>query len=222
MTEILGRIKTFNKFMPACVAAGAVINNLVSVKLTAPTAATLVSHTTATGVNKVDFDAHGIDVPGEFGCAVTVNASCRVHGVDFYGQPMTETFTYTATPVVGKKAFKKILALQHISSDVTDLPTVAVSVAPGSPLGLPFINIGTVKEILNGVVVTSGTTAVGSLSTTQTATSADPRGTYVVGSTPSGGEKVELLYTTTKHTFKNGNGKLVGGLEGLAHFFNNF
>ena len=220
-TEILGRIKTFNKFMPACVAAGAVVNNIASVKLTVPAATTLISITTATGVNKVDYDT-GIEVPATYGCAVTASASCRVHGVDFYGQPMTETITVSTVPVEGKKAFKKILAVQHVSSSSTDLPSVNITIATSSPLGLPLINIGTIKEVKKGAVVASGTTVVGSLSTTQTATSADPRGTYVVGGTPVAGDEVELVYTTTKYTFKDSNGKLVGGLQGLAHYFVNF
>lgn len=218
MTQILGRIKTFNKFAPACVGAAGIVNSIASVKLIVPAAATLVSVTTATGVNLVDFDT-GIDVPGTYGAAVTASASCRVHGVDFYGQPMTETITVTTTAVEGKKAFKKILALQHVSSASTALPTVDITIATTSPLGLPYINIGSLYEIKNGVKSGSlGTTAVGALATTQSATSADPRGTYLESGTPAAGDKVELVYNTTDYTFLSGT-KLVGGYEGVAHYF---
>lgn len=219
MTDVLGRIKDYNKFTPACTGVAGVNNNIVSVKLKVSGAETLISHTTATGINKIYFDA-GVVVPGIYGAAVTVSASCRVFGVDFYGQPMSETITVVSTAVTGKKAFAKIYALQHVSSASTALPTVDVTYNPANPLGLPYINVGSLYEIKNGAKSASlGTTAAGSLSTTQSATSADPRGTYVVSGTPANGDEIEFVYNTTKYIFKNGSGVVVGGLEGLAHFF---
>jgi hypothetical protein len=85
---------------------------------------------------------------------------------------------------------------------------------------LPYINVGSLYEIKNGAKSANlGTTAAGSLSTTQSATSADPRGTYVVSGTPADGDEIEFVYNTTKYIFKNSNGVVVGGLQGLAHFF---
>ena len=218
MVNITGKIKAFNKFMPACKSAASVVSGSIStVEFEVPAAAALISYTTAAGVNKAFIDA---DVPGKFGAAVTVSASCRVHGYDFYGQPMTETITVTTVPVTGVKAFAKICALQHVSSASTDLPSVNVTFANTSPLGLPFINLGSLYEFVDGVKSGSlGTSVVGAFTTAQTATSADPRGTYIPSNTTAG-KKIKLVHLTSNYTFLS-SGKEVGGLEGLAHYSSN-
>lgn len=216
MVDFVGRIKNYSKFMPACVNAAEVINGEVLVKLICPSAATLISYTTATGVVSVDFDT-GVEVPGVYGCAVTSNASIKIHGVDYLGQLMTETITVASGTVSGKKAFKKILKLEHISSASTAVPTVDITVIAAAPLGLPFINLASVTEIKNGVAASLGTTAAGAFATTQSATSADPRGTYVPSGSPAGGDVVELKYKTSNYTFTSSN-KLVGGYFGVAQY----
>lgn len=118
-------------------------------------------------------------VLGRFGRNVTVVASgtatsnVTVYGRDYLGQPMAESFTLTsATPVVGKKAFGSI---DKVTFGAT--AAITINVGTGTVLGLPYKIVDIFSEVVSGVEASSaGTVTLGA--TTQTLTSADPRGTY--------------------------------------------
>lgn len=144
---------------------------------------------------------------GRYGRNVTIVLSgagtpaVTVFGTDYLGQPMSETFTGNGTTsVVGKKAFKQVTS---ISADAT---AVTINVGYGTILGLPYAIGAVLAEYLDGVAAVTGTTAVAVL-TAQTATSGDPRGTYLPNSVPNGSRDYVVV------------GKVIeGDLHGLPHF----
>lgn len=119
-------------------------------------------------------------VMGKFGRNVTTvgsaasTATVTVYGYDYLGQPMVETLTQNGTtPVLGVKAFR------HVTRIVTTTDADSnMDVGWGNVLGLPYKLIDAWSEIVSLVEASSaGAFVVGSVAT-QSATSADPRGTY--------------------------------------------
>lgn len=104
-----------------------------------------------------------------------------IFGLDYLGQPMCEQFTGNGTtPVVGLKAFKEVTSISS-----TAIAATTINVGYGDKLGLPFATISLIKEIMDQAAATAGT-FVAAVLTAQTATSGDPRGTYVPNSVANG------------------------------------
>lgn len=116
---------------------------------------------------------------GKYGRAISVVLSGAgtpaivVFGLDYLGQPMSESFTGAGTtPVVGKKAFKEVTAYSAEATAVT------MSIGYNNILGLPYATGAILEEYLNGAVPANAGTKVIAILVAQTATTGDPRGTY--------------------------------------------
>ena len=99
-----------------------------------------------------------------------------VNGWDYLHQPISETFTLNgATPVQCKKAFKDFnnIVIDNFTAATT------VNIGSGTGLGLPYKALRVAWEVANGVAAAAGTLTAGVLTDPQTATTGDPRGTYV-------------------------------------------
>lgn len=152
------------------------------------------------------------DVMGRYGRNVTIVASAAaatvvtVEGYDYLGQPMTENITLNATtPVLGNKAFRYITNIAYLATAAT------LSVGWGTKLGVPYrcVNAVLTSELTAGAAPTAGTLVPGALpSVTQTAITADPRGTYTPNQVPDG---VKTYVFTTPVD-------VVDGLHGNRHF----
>jgi hypothetical protein len=152
-------------------------------------------------------------VMGRFGRNVTVvlsgagTGTVTVRGRDYLNQLMTETLALNGnTPVLGVKAFKYV--------DSVTWPTVGavtMNVGWGNALGLPFKTRRLDSEFVTGVVPTAGSIVAGAPSTTtQTATTADPRGTYTPQASflPDAARTYELLCIGD-----------INNLHGNAHYY---
>lgn len=146
-------------------------------------------------------------VMGKYGRNVTVVASgaatslVTVRGVDYLGQPMTENFTLNGTtPVVGKKAFKKVDSVEYAATAAT-----TIDVGWGALLGVPFAAIVHAATFKDG-----GTATLTGRVTTdpQTATAGDPRGTYSFSNAPDGTRVFEVAYWADREN-----------LHGIAHYY---
>lgn len=151
-----------------------------------------------------------------YGRNITVVASgaatsnVTVFGRDYLGQGMRESFTLNGTtPVVGLKAFKYI---DRITAAVTGGTTI--NVGYGTRLGLPYKVMVVEREYVDNVVAAAGTLAVPILTDPQTATTGDPRGTYVPTTTPDGVKVLEIDVNWSPFVNAAGN----GGLHGIRHF----
>lgn len=146
-------------------------------------------------------------VMGKYGRNVTVAASgtatstVTVHGVDYYGQPMLETFTLNGTiPVVGNKAFKKVQAVEFSATAAR-----TIDVGWGVKLGVPF------AALVHSATFADGSTATLTARVTtdpQTATTGDPRGMYSFGDAPNGTREYAVSYYADREN-----------LLGVAHFY---
>lgn len=139
-------------------------------------------------------------------------STVTIRGRDYLGQPMTETFTLNGTvPVVGVKAFKYI---DEISWGATASRTIDVGTT--DKLGLPFCMNNVLAEMSNGARVASlGTFVSPSYTDPQTATTADPRGTYDPTTTLDGSAYISGVFLPNNRVNSSGN----GGLHGLAHYY---
>lgn len=152
----------------------------------------------------------------KYGRNVTVVASgaatstVTVRGLDYLMQPVTETLTLNGTtPVLGGKAFKWITNVAWTNTGGT-----TVDVGWGNALGIPYRATRTTiqGELVSGAAPTAGTLVAGAaVSTTQTATTADPRGTYTPhsASLPDGTRTYEFVF----------HADVVNGLHGNRHFY---
>jgi len=128
-----------------------------------------------------------------------------VYGLDYLGQPMSETFAGNgSTPVVGNKCFKEVTS---ISADAVSATTI--NVGYGDKLGLPFAVGVITNEYIDGVVPGNLGAKTVAVLTAQTATSGDPRGSYLPhASFVANGSRDYVLI-----------GKVIeGDLHGLPHF----
>lgn len=147
---------------------------------------------------------------GRYGRNVTVVLSgagtpaMEVFGLDYLGQPMSEAFTGAGTtPVVGKKAFKEVTGW---SSALVAGTTVNIGWA--NSLGLPYAVGSIANEYLDGVVPANAGTKTIAILVTQTATTGDPRGTYLPATVLPDGTRDWVVV-----------GKVIeGDLHGLPHF----
>lgn len=134
---------------------------------------------------------------GRFGRNVTVVASgiatsnVTVYGTDYLGQPMAESFTLNGTtPVVGKKAFRRVT---RITAAVTAGTTI--NVGYGNVLGLPYAYIGEGVSYTDDVLNASQGTFVARVAT-QSLTSGDPKGTWepAAGNVPDGTRRHKVKF----------------------------
>jgi len=149
----------------------------------------------------------GVGIKFYFGgtCTVNLGRDVTVQGRDYLGQPMTETIPDSATQgsvtIAGVKAFKYVDSISIAAGSATnDMATGTFVCGFSGVLGLPYkaMNIGIDIEN-DSVVGTGGTFVAGAAATvTQTATTADPRGTWTPGDVPDGATKyrVELFVDT--------------------------
>lgn len=138
------------------------------------------------------------------GAAITVT----VEGTDYLGQPMIENFAVPATgtaAVSGNKAFRYVTAVS-VSADSAG----AINIGTGNKLGLPYRLIDNYSEVVDKVEAATAGAVVAGANVVQTATSADPRGTYAPHTSvaPNGERSYELtgLFDRTN-------------LHGNPHFF---
>ena len=127
-----------------------------------------------------------------------------VRGRDYLGAPMIETIndgsTQGAVTQTGVKAFAFVDSVSIAAGSVTnDTATGTFQLGFSGTLGLPYkaMNVGVDVEN-DSVVGTGGTFVAGASASTatvaQTATTADPRGTWAPGDVPDGstGYKLEI------------------------------
>jgi hypothetical protein len=136
--------------------------------------------------------------------------SITVNGWDYLGQPVSETFAATgATPVVGKKAFKSLRNVTYGAVGATTL-----NIGTGTAFGLPYKAIRCAYEVAGGALVAAGTLNAAALTDPQTATTGDPRGTYIPTTTPNGSTWITAVFDFINDVNAAGN----GGLHGIQHF----
>lgn len=137
----------------------------------------------------------------------TATSTVTVYGYDYLGQPMSETLTLASTsPVAGLKAFKWITSVAWSGTSA-----ITINLGWGNVLGIPYraTRVTLFGELTAGAAPTAGTLVVGAATTTtQTATTADPRGTY----TPNQACNGVLTYEFSYHA------DVVNGLHGNRHF----
>lgn len=138
-------------------------------------------------------------------------STVTIYGRDYLGQAMAETLTLNgATPVLGLKAFKWIDKIAWTATSAT-----TINVGTGAKLGLPYRMQNVLEEMSDRArVATLGTFVSGVLTDPQTATTGDPRGTYVPNTTPDGSKYLAAVFQPNSFINSSGN----GGLHGIAHF----
>lgn len=141
---------------------------------------------------------------------VTLSASgtqnVTVRGRDYLGQPMNELIAIAAgTTGTGKKAFKSI---DNISTSAAAAGATA-SLGWGNVLGLPYAITKVTDEFVDDAVPAAGTIVLASTAA-QTATTADPRGSYTpaAGVVPNGARNITLIGFA-----------LMGQLHGVPHYY---
>lgn len=151
-----------------------------------------------------------------FGRNLTVVASgaavsnVTVSGKDYLGQPMTESFTLNgAVAVVGVKAFYWIDTVTFGATAAT-----TINVGFGTKFGLPYRMQAVIVETVDGDDAAAGTFVAGVLTDPQTATTVDPRGTYVPTTAPNGAKRLGAIFYPNSDVNSSGN----GGLHGTAHY----
>ena len=163
----------------------------------------------ASGKNK-DETIHISDMP--FGEAIQLvstagnTVAVTVEGKDYLGQKMVEQITLNGTTVVkGKKAFKLIEKVSTAANATAD-----ITIETKGVVGLEFCALGKDNIAKNGVADTTMAINVGSR--TQSATSADPRGTLDISSATAG-DVVDVVYNVTDYVADD-----KGGLFGVPHY----
>ena len=151
------------------------------------------------------------------------DAVINLFGRDWLGQPMRETLTITdATAVVGKKAFKW---LDKITNDGGATGATTGTVGVVATIGLPFATSKVLAEtstvLATGVTVDEtplGTFVEADGTYPATATSGDPRGTYVPAHALDGTERATLLILC-EPIIQIESGVQYGGLHGVPHYY---
>ena len=201
------------RFGPVAVAAAANILSAQSIA-TAGSTTTFLQDNTDPVIAAVQAEfPYG---PG-FGRCLQVVASgaatstVTVNGRDYLGQLMTETFTLNGTTaVIGVKAFKYIDSVAWSGTG-----GITINLGTTDKLGLPYRMYNVLTEQLDGArVATLGTLVAPSMVDPQTATTADPRGTYDPQSTLNATAFLTAVFLPNAAL----NAADRGGLHGLPHF----
>ena len=144
------------------------------------------------------------------GSAAGATNTLTLRGWDYLGQPINEDITLNGTtPVVGKKAFKSFLNLTINTTSAT-----TVNIGTGTGLGLPYKALRVVWEIANGAPAAAGTLTAAVLTDPQTASTGDPRGTYVTTTTMNGSNVISAVFDFVNDVNTSNN----GGLHGIRHY----
>jgi len=114
----------------------------------------------------------------------------------------------SATPVSTKKAFK------YVDTVVCPAAAGTISVGWGTALGLPYRTVRAEYEIANGLVAAAGTLVAASPIDPQTATTGDPRGTYIPTTGLNGVNVISLVASCNNDL----NTLYHGGLHGVKQF----
>jgi hypothetical protein len=116
-----------------------------------------------------------------------------ITGVDEYGKAMKETLALNGvTPVVGKKAFKKVTQVAISAASAGNI-TVGTTDILGLPVFVPSV-AHVLKEMQDGAVAAAGA-FVGGIATANgsTATTGDVRGTYDPNAAADGARVFQLI-----------------------------
>lgn len=141
----------------------------------------------------------------------------KVHGRDYLGQPMTETFTGSAaasTTLVGNKAFYGRIWTEIVTPSSN---AITFSVGTGSKLGLPYKGMVVFAKENGAYLLTAAAQAnwtVPDLTDPQTGTTNDPRGIYTPTTAMDGVKEIIVGLLGDNSVNASGN----GGLHGIAHF----
>jgi len=199
------RNRRYNSYVPAAAYAAEVVHGApLQVDFLTPAAASATDILNAvagtSGTAMTTFGDDTADAP--FGRNVSNGAggSVTVSGRDYLGQPTTETI---GASTAGNKAFKWI-------DSVTPAFTGNVSVGWGSKLGLPYRMSNVVEETANGAEAAVGTFVAGALTDPQTATTGDPRGTYIPSTALNGSNRILATFLPNNLLNSAGNGGLYG------------
>lgn len=160
-------------------------------------------------------------------CAGANTTVCKIWGRDWLGQPMYEEIKFNGTTAVsGKKAFKFIDRINFAAN------AGAVGLGVTDAVGLPFRTQQVLSEISR--TISTGVDVVETLGTltqplsplaTSTATSVDPRGLYDPTQALVATEEIIITAIADSSIRAFGTGsyeddvKLVGGLYGVAHYY---
>lgn len=147
----------------------------------------------------------------------STTATVQVIGEDYLGQPMVEQFAWAAvgTAAVGLKCFYRVLALKTVVSSAVTINIGTV----GQKLGLPFKgSIEWAKEgnppvLIDPATLFSAWTAP-VLTDPATATTGEPRGTYVTTAAPDGAKEFIIGLRADNSV----NAAERGGLHGIRHY----
>ena len=196
------------------------INGACRVNFGAPLASapTLVGNAVSIAATGVAADLSQVaPFPEPFGRTLVVVASgaaagtITVNGWDYLHQPISETITLNGvTPVQGKKAFKDF---NNIVNNTATAATT-INLGSGTGLGLPYKALRAAYEVANGASAAAGTLTAGVLTDPQTATTGDPRGTYVPTTTLNGTNIISAVIDFVNDINSNNN----GGLHGIKQF----
>lgn len=158
------------------------------------------------------YDETDEDVMSRYGRCLTMtggsvgdDAVITVWGRDYLGQPMSEAFTLNGTSgVVGVKAFKVVDEVTVAAGNAN--ASSSIDLGWNDKLGLPYKATALIEELEDGATASAGTFVAPVA--TQTATSADPRGTYDPDSACNDTKQFDLVAYVDKD-----------GLYGSAHFY---
>ena len=89
-----------------------------------------------------------------------------------------------------------------------------VTFGPGTGLGLPYKALRVQWEVANGAAAAAGTLTAAILTDPQTATTGDPRGTYVPTTTLNGSNVISAIFDMVNDVNSSNN----GGLHGIRQF----
>ncbi len=212
----------FNYYVPAMAAAadlGQLLSQRVYLGAIALTDADgiLNDQSIASAGSTTTFDAaYTVTKMGPFGRNVIVIASgaatstVTVKGRDYLGQPMSETLTLNGNnSVVGLKAFKYIDKVTYGATSAT-----TIDLGWGTRFGLPYKTRAVERELKDSVLASAGTLAAPVITDPATATTGDPRGTYIPTGTPDSTAIFEIDCVFDNYVNSSGN----GGLHGIQHY----
>lgn len=156
--------------------------------------------------------------PEPYGRTATIVASgaggtqlVTLYGWDYLGQPVRCDITLNGvTPVVIPKALKSFGSLVS----ATAMAGITVNIGSGTNLGLPYKCLKVEMEIANGLPVAAGTLTLPVLTDPQTATTGDPRGTYLPTTTLNGTNIISAVFDFANDVNTANN----GGLHGIQQY----
>lgn len=191
-----GRFRAELGVLPAAAAAGIIsAQSIASPGLTKSSAAVIAGH-------RANMGKYGRNLTLVLSGAGT--PAITVFGLDYLGQPMSELFAGNGTtPVVGVKIFKEVTSVTAAATAVT------MNLGYGNTLGIPYAAGAILEEYVDQKVPADAGTKAVALLTAQTATSVDPRGTYIphTNNIPNGARDITLICQAIE-----------GDYHGLAHF----